>query len=135
MRQDHRRLEAVAASEAHVKDRQDARYGMISLRPGFYDPDTHLLTGPLGQRHLTPTMHRILTMLAEANGRAVNYGCLIEHLWPVPADQPDTADSVVKVQVSVMRRYMREVGLDRRTIGTRHHIGYFLAPMPAAPAI
>jgi DNA-binding response OmpR family regulator len=107
---------------------------VIALPPGFYDAATHRLHGPDGERHFTPAMHRILMALAEANGRAVTHGTMIERLWLVH-DEPENADASIKVQVHSIRRAMREVGIDPRTIGTRHHIGYFLAPMPVAPAI
>lgn len=107
---------------------------MISLPPGFYDLDTHRLHGPDGERHFTPTMHRILVTLAEAKGRAVTHATMIERLWLVH-DEPDNADDVIKVMVSYIRRDMRAVGINHHTVGTRHHIGYFLAPMPVAPAI
>ena len=103
---------------------------MISLPPGFYDPATHRLHGPDGERHFRPMMHRILLTLAEAQGRAVSHGALIERLWAAN-DEPDSANKSIKVMVSYMRRDLRAVGIDRNTIGTRHHFGYYLAPMPA----
>jgi DNA-binding response OmpR family regulator len=107
---------------------------LISLPPGFYDPATHRLHGPDGAQHLSPAMHHILMTLAEAQGRAIGSGMLIERLWAVN-DEPEHADASIKVRVHHIRRAMRDVGIDQRTIGTRHHIGYFLAPMPVAPAI
>ena len=98
---------------------------VIHLPSGFYDPDTHRLHGPEGERHFTPMMHRILTVLADAKGRTVTHAIMIEHLWMVN-DEPDNADKCIKVMICYIRRAMRAVGISRDTVGTTHHFGYFL---------
>jgi len=76
----------------------------------MYDSQRHDLIGPAGAVHLRPALDRVMTRMARSMNRCLPYDVLIAALYPHPADEPDGALLVLRVQITHLRNALRRAG-------------------------
>ena len=91
-----------------------------------FDPEARTLTGPLGERILSPQRATILAQLLLANRAVVSNNQLIGALYPNPDDEPENPDRIVRMGVHHLRKLCAEVGLPPKVIRNRWSTGYIL---------
>lgn len=102
---------------------------MTTPRQG-YDPDTRFLYGPLGLHRTTPRTHDLLMRLLQSVNKVVSKDALISALWPNPDDEPDSAESSLKVCIHWTRKFIAQTGAPF-TLKSIWGAGYTLITHPA----
>lgn len=73
--------------------------------------------------HLTPRELRLFHVFIQRFTRTVTNASLIQSLYPIEADEPDGASTIVKVTVCTLRKKLSPLGL---TVRNEWGVGYSL---------
>ena len=85
------------------------------------EPDTHRMTGDVGDIHLTPTEFRLLVALARRRGALVAHAELLRSVWgPTYGDETQ----LLRVTTRNLRAKLSQASPGRTFIGTEYGLGY-----------